>query len=61
MNHTDKLKELNAQLLENFEAYINFTRPEKEHHDKIEDAKKEWQDAWNKFMETLLVLERLEI
>jgi len=28
---------------------------------KLHKAKEEWQVAWNKFMEALMVLERLEI
>jgi hypothetical protein len=32
-----------------------------ENQEKVNSAKDEWQVAWNKLMETLLVLERLEI
>ena len=30
-------------------------------HLKVVQAKEDWQLAWNKFMETLMVLERLEL
>lgn len=33
----------------------------KEHAEKVEQARQKWQAAWNEFLETLLVLERLEI
>ena len=33
----------------------------KDDHEKLDQLKSEWQLAWNKLMETLLVLERLEI
>jgi hypothetical protein len=35
--------------------------PGSENHEMVNKAKAEWQVAWNKLMETLLVLERLEI
>ena len=34
---------------------------EKEHHDKLQEAKVNWENAWNKLIEVLMVLERLEI
>ena len=62
MDHKIKLDELNKEALEKLEAYMQ----EKgavgdEHNEKYKNAKDEWQLAWNKLMETLLVLERLEI
>ena len=44
-----------------FEDYLAKKRVEKKHEKKIRQAKEEWETAWNKLMETLLVLERLEI
>lgn len=29
--------------------------------EKVKDAKDKWQSAWNEFLETLVVLEKLEI
>ena len=62
MEHKNKLEELNKEALEKLEAYMKEKGDESsEHHQKVKDAKDEWQVAWNKLMETLLVLERLEI
>ena len=62
MDHKNKLEELNNEALQKLEDYMK----EKgsaggEEHDKVHSAKREWQLAWNKLMETLLVLEKLEI
>lgn len=62
MDHKIKLEELNREALEKLEMYMK----EKgnrgaEHDESVKTAKDEWQVAWNKLMETLLVLERLEI
>ncbi len=32
-----------------------------EHHEKINEAKAKWQSSWSEFLETLVVLEKLEI
>ena len=61
MEHKNKLEELNKETLEKLEAYMKEKGDESEHHQKVTDAKNEWQVSWNKLMETLLVLERLEI
>ena len=62
MEHQKKLEELNKQSLEKYEEYLN-AKGEigQEHKDKLHAAKEDWQIAWNKFMEILLVMERLEI
>ena len=62
MEHTNRLKELNKEALEKLEEYIK-TKGETsvEQQEKIGNAKDKWQTAWNEFLETLLVLERLEI
>ncbi len=62
MEHTNRLKELNKEALEKLEEYIK-TKGEAspEHKEQIGAAKEKWQKAWNEFLETLLVLERLEI
>jgi len=62
MEHTKRLEELNKEALEKLEAYMK-TKGDAgaEHHEKISTAKDKWQAAWNEFLETLLVLEKLEI
>jgi len=62
MEHKNKLEELHKESLEKLEAYLK-TKSEAnpEHHEKVHEAKKEWQQAWSKVMEALMVLERLEL
>jgi hypothetical protein len=62
MEHKKRLEELNKESLQKFEAYLKTKGALKaEDHEIVHKAKDEWQVAWNKFMETLMVLERLEI
>ena len=62
MDHKQKLEELNKESLKQFEEYLKTKdNLKKEHHENLHTAKEEWQVAWAKFMEALLVLERLEI
>lgn len=62
MDHKQKLEELNKETLKQFEEYLKSKGQLKENeHLKVVKAREDWQMAWNKFMETLLVLERLEI
>ena len=61
MEHKNKLEELNKEALEKLEDYMKQKGGTDEEHSKVHSAKEEWQVAWNKLMETLLVLERLEI
>lgn len=62
MEHKKHLEALNKEALEKLEEYIK-TKGEAgiEHHEKINTAREKWQKAWNEFLETLLVLEKLEI
>jgi len=62
MEPKKRLEELNKEALEKLDEYMK-TKGEAgaEHHEKISAAKDKWQQAWNDFLETLLVLERLEI
>ena len=62
MDHKQELENLNKKTLEQFEAFLKSKGQLKEdEHLKVVKAHEEWQTAWNKFMETLMVLERLEL
>jgi hypothetical protein len=62
MDHKQKLDELNKESLKQFEEYLKSKGQLKEdEHLKVVKAREDWQTAWNKFMETVMVLERLEI
>ena len=62
MEHTKHLAELNSQALEKLEEYMKSKGAAgAENNEKIEVAKDKWQTAWNEFLETLVVLEKLEI
>ncbi len=62
MDHKKRLEELHQEAFQKFEEYVK-ARGElkKEHHEKLHEAKTNWQNAWNKLMEVLMVLENLEI
>ncbi len=62
MGHTKRLEELNKEALEKLEEYMKAKgEAGTVHHEKIHTAKEKWQAAWNEFLETLVVLEKLEI
>jgi hypothetical protein len=62
MDTKNKLGELNREALEKLEDYMKQKgSTDSEEHQKIHSAKEEWQLAWNKLMEALLILEKLEI
>ena len=62
MDTKNKLAELNREALEKLENYMmKKGSTDSDHHKKIHIAKEEWQLAWNKLMEALLILEKLEI
>lgn len=62
MDHKHELEKLNKESLKQIEEYLKAKGELKEdEHLKVVKAKEEWQRAWNKFMESLMVLERLEI
>ena len=63
MEHKKKLEELNKKSLHKLEEYIKTKEIvlKEDDHKKLHSAKEEWQVAWNKLMEALLVLERIEI
>lgn len=62
MDHKDKLDKLNKEALQKFDDYVK-SKPEikKEDHEALHQAKDEWQAAWIKLRDALMVLERLEI
>ena len=62
MDHKEELHDLHKAAVEKVEEYLK-TRGElkTDDHEKVHAAKDEWANAWNKMMEALLVLERLEI
>jgi len=62
MEHKKRLEELNKETLDKLDEYVKSKGiTADEHKDKIASAKDKWQTAWNEFLETLLVLERMEI
>jgi hypothetical protein len=62
MEHTKHLEELNKETLAKLEEYMKTKGTgSKENNEKISTAKEKWQASWNEFLETLLVLEKLEI
>ncbi len=62
MTHKEELDELHKKSLSKFDEYLkNNPGASKEAQEKLQQEKSEWQVAWNKLMETMLVLERLEI
>ena len=62
MAHKKRLEELHNESLQKVEEYLQTKDQlgEKE-KEKIDHAKKELQLAWNKLLEALLYLERIEI
>ena len=63
MEHKKKLEDLNKKSLQKLEDYMQSKKEtlKKEDHEKLHHAKEEWQKAWSKLMDALIVLERLEI
>jgi hypothetical protein len=62
MDHKEKMEDLNKEAIQQFEDYLKSKGQLKEdEHLKVVKAREEWQTAWSKFMDTLMVLERLEL
>lgn len=62
MEQQKKLEELNQETLKKLDEYVETKSPLKEeHHEELHKAKAEWQAAWIKLREVLMVLERLEL
>jgi len=62
MDHKKELEDLHKKSLEKMDEYMK-TKGEigEADHAKLTRAKKEWQDAWTKFMEVLMYLEKFEL
>jgi hypothetical protein len=62
MEHKKRLEELNKESLEKLEEYLKTKETLLQvDREKVHKSKEEWQVAWGKLMEALMVLERLEI
>ena len=62
MDYRQQLEKLNTASLMHLEEYLKSKGQLKEdEHLKVVKAKEDWQLAWNKFMETQMVIERLEL
>lgn len=63
MEHKKKLQELHKESLQKLEDYMETKKAalKEDDHKKLHHAKEEWQLAWSKLMEALMVLERIEI
>ena len=62
MDHRKNLTKLHGESKKKVDDLIKSKgKLKKGTHEKVHAAKEEWDVAWNKMMEILLVLERLEI
>ena len=62
MDHHETLNELHQDTVKKLEEFVKSKENLKEEdHEKLHAAKSEWQDAWNKLRDLLMVLERIEI
>jgi hypothetical protein len=62
MEHKKELEDLNKKSLEKIDEYLKTKyNLDQEHHEKINEAKKKWQNSWTDFMDVLMYLETLEI
>lgn len=62
MEHKKDLEELNKKSLARIDEYLKTKKNfGKEHHEKLNDAKKKWQSSWSDLMDVLMYLETVEI
>ena len=62
MDQKTRLEELRKEAFEKLEEYVKAKgKLENEHKEKLEEARSNWETAWDKLLEVLMVLERLEI
>lgn len=62
MEHKKELENLNKKSLDKIDEYLKTKKNlGKEHHEKLNDAKKKWQSSWSELMDVLMYLETVEI
>ncbi len=62
MEHKEELDELHQKSLDKIDEYLNTKKNlSEEHHEKLKEAKKNWQSSWTDLMQVLMYLETLEI
>jgi len=62
MDHKKELDDLNKKSLDKIDEYLKTKNNlGKDHHEKLEDAKKKWQASGSDLMDVLMYLERVEI
>ena len=62
MDHKNDLEQMNRSALDKLDEYAKQKEHlADEHKKKLHEAKDKWQAAWAELMETLMVLERIEI
>jgi hypothetical protein len=61
-SHKKQMEALHSKATAKFDEYLSAKKDfKKEEHKKLLQQKDKWQSSWNELMETMLVLERLEI
>ncbi len=62
MEHKKELDELHKKSLDKIDEYVKTKKNlGEEHHEKLKEAKKNWQTSWTGLMDVLMYLETLEI
>jgi hypothetical protein len=62
MEHKKELSELNKKSLDKIDEFLKTKKNlGKEHHVKLDEAKKKWQASWSDLMDVLIYLETVEI
>ena len=62
MEHKEELEDLNKKSLEKYDEYVKSkSNLDKEHQDKLTEAKDKWQSSHAELMKFLMYLETLEI
>ena len=62
MEHKKELDELHKKSLDKIDEYLKSKKNlGTEHHEKLNEAKKNWQVSWTTLMDVLKYLETLEI
>ena len=62
MEHKKELGELHKKSLDKIDEYLKTKKNlGAEHHEKLNEAKKKWQDSWTGLMDVLMYLETVEI